>query len=70
MIVVIKMLIVSIGQKDGDVVPLRPNAAISKDLLLEIQQWQTKGASEDDVISRLRTRTVPPGYLIHPWKKG
>ena len=37
---------------------------------LKIQQWRSKGASEDDIISRLRTRTVPPGYPIHPWKKG
>lgn len=28
------------------------------------------GASEDDVIDRLRTRCVPSGYIPHVWNSG
>ena len=59
-----------VGQKDGKILPLRPNAAVPTQLLTEILQWREDGVLEDDIISRLRTRTVPPGYPIHSWKKG
>lgn len=33
----------------------------------EIFQWTEAGAAEDDVIERLRLRTVPPGFTPYLW---
>ena len=43
------------------------NPSISSVLLDEMNSWYTQGATVDDVIERLRLRTVPPGYTIHSW---
>ena len=47
-----------------------PYEAVSPVLIAEIQKWYSNGAEEDDVIERLRLRTVPPGYKIHTWIEG
>ena len=47
-----------------------PNNAVSLELLSEIQKWYSEGANQDDVVERLRLRTVPPGYKIHDWTEG
>ena len=49
------------GNKDGDVTAVLLNPAISVELL-EIKKWYAEGATIDDVIERLRLRTVPLGY--------
>ena len=59
-----------VGGKDGTVTTLESNTAISTELLSEIKKWYTEGATNDDVIERLRLRTVPPGYPIHSWIEG
>ena len=48
------------------------NPAMSNDLLAEILTWKNEGASIDDVITRLRVRTVPSEYVhaIHNWING
>lgn len=56
-------IVVNIGNKDGIVAASVPNPAISTELLKEIQQC-------DDVIGRLRMKTVPPGYATHSWIEG
>ena len=48
----------------------RPNPAVSSSLLQEIWNWKQKGVSMTDIVSRLRTRTVPSGYPYHTWKPG
>ena len=30
-------------------------------------EWKKSGATEDDIIGRLRIRTVPNGYPTHRW---
>ena len=47
-----------------------PYEAVSPVLIAEIQKWYSNGAEEDDVIERLKLRTVPPGYKIHNWIEG
>ena len=46
------------------------NPAVSSDVLKEIWEWKQQGATLEDVIDRLRSRTVPPGYVPHPWTHG
>ena len=39
-------------------------------LLEDIEEWKYHGASDDDVVCRLRLRTVPSGYAYSMWTKG
>ena len=59
--------VLSVGCPDGSIVATEQNPAVSAELLAEIFQWREAGATEDDVIERLRMRTVPPGYTPHLW---
>ena len=40
------------------------------DILEEVMELKMKGVSLEDIISRLRPRTVPNGYPFHTWKQG
>lgn len=55
---------------DGSIVAKQPTSAVSATLLREIWRWLQMGLSMTDVVSRLRTRTVPKGYSYHMWKPG
>lgn len=55
---------------NGTLAAMLPNNAVSLELLAEIQKWYLEGANQDDVVERLRLRTVPPGYKIHNWTEG
>ena len=57
-------------KSDGTIVAKESNPAVHDDLLEEIWKWKADGLSEDDVIDRLRCRTVPSGYALSPWVKG
>ena len=59
-------------ERDGRVVARVRNPAVNSDLLREVYQWNEEGATIDDVIERLRLRTVPPKYVgtIHTWIDG
>ena len=61
---------VNTGSKEGNVSAVQHNPGISAELLDEINSWYTQGVTVDDVIERLRLRTVPPGYTIHSWVEG
>ena len=56
-----------LGVSDGDVVGEEPNPAVPTEVLTEILHLK-KEMSMEDVISRLRSRTVPPGYPYHTWR--
>ena len=47
-----------------------PNAAVNAALLQQIHGWIEAGATEDDVIDRLRLQAVPTGYALHTWIGG
>lgn len=57
-----------IVNSDGQVVGEVANPAVSTALLLEISLWKRQGVEWSDILSRLRLRTVPPGYTYSPWK--
>ena len=49
----------------------KPNPVVTPALLCEIWLLRTlQCLSWDDIISRLRLRTVPAGYSCHAWKSG
>ena len=55
---------------DGSITAECPNPAVPECVLREVLEWKISGVATDDVIDRLRVRTVPPGYPIHPWIHG
>ncbi len=63
--------IVHILGECGAIKAAKINPAISEDLLREILLWKEEGGcSMDDIVVRLRQRTVPSGFEIHTWFKG
>ena len=66
----IHVLILVPEKSDDTIVPKEPNPAVPDDLLKEVSQWTSEGVTEDDVIDRLRCRTVPSGYAFSSWTKG
>ena len=55
---------------DGLVIAEVPNPAVSVDILKDILLWKADGATFDDIIVRLRQRTVPSGYTYHTRVQG
>ena len=55
---------------DGSVVAKTANPAVPTALLQEVLTWQKQGISMSDIIDRLRSRTVPQGYIPHSWNPG
>ena len=55
---------------NGTIVASEPNPAVSEALLKEVLLWKIEGCTDDDVIIRLRQRTVPAGYKFHSWIAG
>lgn len=43
---------------------------VSEDLLKNVLEWKRTGATNDDVVGRLRLRCVPGGYTPTPWNPG
>ena len=60
----------TIGTIDGHRVAEVQNPAISQELLVKISRWRADGVEWSDIISRLRPRTVPCGYVYSTWKPG
>lgn len=46
------------------------NPAVPTTVLQEIVLWKAMGVSMDDIVDRLRTRTVPSGYALCMWTPG
>ena len=66
----IVMIMFDVVKPNGSVEPLVANSAVSSTLLMTILSWLTENCSMDDIIVRLRQRTVPSGYTIHTWIPG
>lgn len=64
------MLCTYVADKNGSIKAQVPNPAVDANLLCEILSWNREGASIDDVVERLRVRTVPSGYKAHSWTIG
>lgn len=52
------------------VIPNPAVTTVTTEVLSEILLWRSEGATDVDVITRLRQRTVPSGFDIHPWIDG
>ena len=55
---------------DGTVIAELDNPAVPQCILNEIQGWKEQGVSIQDIVQRLRPRTVPSGYVFHNWRAG
>ena len=55
---------------NGSISAKAANPAVSNGLLQEIHTWREEGASDMDIITRLRQRTVPAGHSFRPWCPG
>ena len=55
---------------DGNVAGMESVPFVSVSLLKEVHSWEKNGATFQEVVDRLRTRCVPPGYKPHPWSSG
>ena len=55
---------------DGSITAEQPNDAVSESTLRMILEWKRCGVDMKDIIDRLRAKTVPCGYPVHPWKPG
>ena len=64
------LLQLQIEPEAGCITAVRENPAVSDVLLKEIYSWQRSGASFDDIVDRLRSGCVPPGYVPSPWMPG
>ena len=60
------------GDSNGNLRAQIPNPAVSDELLTQIMAWKSEGARIDDIITRLRMRTVPARHVhtIHSWIDG
>lgn len=48
----------------------RNNAAVSTEILEKILMWKQSGATDGDILARLRLQMVPSGYSVQPWTPG
>ena len=56
-----------IGSGDGVVKALRSNPALTSEQLEEILVWKDEGCTMNDIVTRLRQRTVPKDFNPHTW---
>lgn len=59
-----------IGGEDGIIKATVHNPAVSSKLINEIAAWKEEDSTMEDVVTRLRARTVPRGYKYHTWIQG
>ncbi|XP_064389547.1 uncharacterized protein LOC135337544 isoform X2 [Halichondria panicea] len=52
----------------GDVVGEEHNCVVPREVLCEVLLLKRNGMTMEDIVSRLRCRTVPSGYPIHSWR--
>ena len=64
------MLLLHVGGKDGIIEAEVVNRAVPTSVLKEILTWKGEGCTIEDVVTRLRNRTVPNGYGYHTWSEG
>lgn len=58
---------VYIVKGDGTVTAEYPDPAVSNHTLCEVLEWRRSGVDTSEVVDRLRAKTVPAGYPLHPW---
>ena len=46
------------------------DSPVPQEVLCEIVRLQKSSLSFDDIISKLKSKTVPSGYPVHTWRDG
>ena len=64
------LCVCTIEKPDGTVKAKKFNPAISVQTIAEVHELMKSGLDIADIVDRLRTQTVPPGYSCHPWRSG
>ena len=65
-----RLYVICTGSPDGTISSMRPVPHVSSFLLEQILTWRAEGCSDEDVVTRLRLRTVPVGYTPKAWIDG
>ncbi len=55
---------------NSEVTTLHKHSPVDETTLREIAAWMEEGCTMNDLVARLRPKTVPPGYSTTEWKKG
>lgn len=61
-------LFIFLGTSTGDVVGEEDNCVVPREVLCEVLLLKKNGVTMEDIVSRLRCRTVPSGYSLHCWR--
>ena len=46
------------------------NPAVTEEVLKSVYSWMMEGTIREDIIIRLRQKTVPSGISYHYWSQG
>ena len=57
-------------EKDGKVTAKVKNPAVTEEVLKSVYSWMMEGTIREDIIIRLRQKTVPSGNSYHYWSQG
>ena len=57
-------------QRDSTIIPELANPAVPQLILSVVHNWREHGATMEDIVDRLRPRTVSHGYVFHTWRAG
>jgi len=60
----------SVELSDGTIQAELDTGCIPQSVLREIWSMRRQGISFEDIVERLRPRTVPSGYTYHNWTPG
>ena len=55
---------------DGTLIAECHGTPVPINVLQEIYSWKVNGLTMDDIVQRLRVRTVPNGQVLHSWRPG
>ena len=56
--------------KDGKVTAKVKNPAVTEEVLKSVYSWMMEGTIREDIIIRLRQKTVPSGNSYYYWSQG
>ena len=56
--------------KDGKVTAKVKNPAVTEEVLKSVYSWMMEVTIREDIIIRLRQKTVPSGNSYHYWSQG
>jgi len=61
---------IHVGDANEQLTARVPNSAVHADLLKQVHGWLESGVTNDNVVDRLRLKTVPADSTFHIWVEG